>query len=342
MRCAVVGHVEWVEFARVPRDAGARARSSTPTEVWAEPAGGGAVVARQLALLAGRCELFTALGDDELGPRGGAPARGARRRRARRAGAATTRRAWTHVDADGERTITVLGDKLLPRGPLPLDGYDLVFFVSGDVGGAALGARGALPRGDGARAADAAARPASPLDLLVASANDPGERYDGSLDARHVALTDGAHGGTLDGEPYAAAPRRRVVDTYGAGDSSPRRSRSRSRAATRRAAAVALAARAGAAVIGGAGPVRGAASVAGVSARVSWISLTPVKATMLHLVDEAELLESGVRGDRRFYLVDERGRLVSNKDHGPLQLVHADYDEDADTLSMRFPDGERA
>jgi hypothetical protein len=76
------------------------------------------------------------------------------------------------------------------------------------------------------------------------------------------------------------------------------------------------------------------------TARVSWISLTPVKATMLHLVDEAELLESGVRGDRRFYFVTERGRLLSNKDHGPLQLVRAEYDADADTLSLRFPDGE--
>ena len=53
---------------------------------------------------------------------------------------------------------------------------------------------------------------------------------------------------------------------------------------------------------------------------------------MLHLVDEVDLLESGVRGDRRFYLVTERGRLVSNKDHGPLQLVRADYDADADVL----------
>jgi uncharacterized protein YcbX len=76
------------------------------------------------------------------------------------------------------------------------------------------------------------------------------------------------------------------------------------------------------------------------TARVSWISLTPVKATMLHLVDEAELLESGVRGDRRFYFVTERGRLVSNKDHGPLQLVRAEYDADADTLSLRFPEGD--
>ena len=75
------------------------------------------------------------------------------------------------------------------------------------------------------------------------------------------------------------------------------------------------------------------------NARVSWISLTPVKATMLHLVDEVEVSESGVRGDRRFYLVTEAGRLVSNKDFGPLQLVRADYDEADDALTMRFEDG---
>jgi len=76
------------------------------------------------------------------------------------------------------------------------------------------------------------------------------------------------------------------------------------------------------------------------TARVTWISLTPVKATALQHVDEIELLESGLRGDRRFYLVTERGRLVSNKDHGPLQLVRSHYDEDADVLSLTFADGE--
>jgi uncharacterized protein YcbX len=77
-----------------------------------------------------------------------------------------------------------------------------------------------------------------------------------------------------------------------------------------------------------------------VNARVAWISLTPVKATALHLVDEIDLLESGPRGDRRFYFVTETGRLVSDKDCGDLQLVHADYDEETDELSLRLPDGE--
>src|SRR3954452_12472146 len=180
--------------------------------VWEEPAGGGAVVARQLALLAGRCELFTALGDDPLGSQAA--------ERLAELGidvhvkwGGATRRAWTHVDRAGERTITVLGDKLLAAGPLPLDGYDLVFFVAGEPE-ALRSARRArfvagtvreLPTLQGANVE---------LDLLVASANDPDERYDGSLRVRHVASTDGANGGMLDGEPYAAASANSVVDTY--------------------------------------------------------------------------------------------------------------------------------
>ena len=75
------------------------------------------------------------------------------------------------------------------------------------------------------------------------------------------------------------------------------------------------------------------------TARVAWISFTPVKATAVHLVDEIELLETGLEGDRRFYFVSEADRLVNNKDYGPLQLVRAEYDERADVLALRMPDG---
>jgi uncharacterized protein YcbX len=37
-----------------------------------------------------------------------------------------------------------------------------------------------------------------------------------------------------------------------------------------------------------------------VTARVSWVSLTPVKALALEHVDEIELLQDGLRGDRPF------------------------------------------
>jgi 16S rRNA (guanine527-N7)-methyltransferase len=75
-----------------------------------------------------------------------------------------------------------------------------------------------------------------------------------------------------------------------------------------------------------------------VSARISWISLTPVKALALNHVDEIELLEGGLRGDRRFYLIDERNWLVSDKGHGRLQLVRAHHDEERDALTLRLPD----
>jgi MOSC domain-containing protein len=76
------------------------------------------------------------------------------------------------------------------------------------------------------------------------------------------------------------------------------------------------------------------------SGRIAWISLTPVKATALQLVDEVELLESGPEGDRRFYFITDAGRLFNNKDCGPLQRVRAEYDEHAETLCLRFEDGE--
>jgi uncharacterized protein YcbX len=77
-----------------------------------------------------------------------------------------------------------------------------------------------------------------------------------------------------------------------------------------------------------------------VTARISWISMTPVKALALEHVDEIEVLESGLRGDRRFFLVDERNRLVNNKGRrGPLQLVHGSYDEHSNALSLRLADG---
>ena len=75
------------------------------------------------------------------------------------------------------------------------------------------------------------------------------------------------------------------------------------------------------------------------TARIAWISRTPVKALKLQQLDDVELREDGVEGDRQFYLVGESGRLISNKDHPVFQLVAADYDGGADTLTLRFPEG---
>ena len=90
MRVAVVGHVEWIEFARVP-EMPAPGTIVHAVERWEEPGGGGAVAAVQLAKLAGEGLFLTALGDDPLGERSaeallgvgavcGSPLRGARSR----------------------------------------------------------------------------------------------------------------------------------------------------------------------------------------------------------------------------------------------------------------------
>jgi hypothetical protein len=74
--------------------------------------------------------------------------------------------------------------------------------------------------------------------------------------------------------------------------------------------------------------------------RVSWISATPVKALAVEQLTEVELLERGLRGDRHFYLVDEANRLVNNKGRrGPLQLIHATFDEKAPWLTVWLADG---
>jgi uncharacterized protein YcbX len=75
------------------------------------------------------------------------------------------------------------------------------------------------------------------------------------------------------------------------------------------------------------------------TARVSWISFTPVKGTALQLVDEVEVLDSGLAGDRRFYFIGERGRRINAEDSSLLQLVRAEYDAAADELTLRFTDG---
>jgi hypothetical protein len=77
-----------------------------------------------------------------------------------------------------------------------------------------------------------------------------------------------------------------------------------------------------------------------VSGRVSWISLAPVKSTAMHSVEEIDLLESGPKGDRRFYFIGERGRLINDEDCSALQLVRAEYDEGADELTLRFDGGQ--
>ena len=230
MRTAVVGHVEWVEFARVQRvpEPGEIIRAESS---FAEAAGGGGVAAVQLARLAGECTLYTALGDDNVGERARArlTGLGVRVEAAVRAGE-PTRRAWTYVDGAGERTITVIGERLeaTAADPLPWDdlaGVDAVYFTAGDAG-ALRAARAARALVATARVMDVLEAAGVPLDAVVASSADASERYRPIEPAPElVAVTGGAAGGTWTaregrtGTWAAAMVPGPVRDAYGCGDS---------------------------------------------------------------------------------------------------------------------------
>jgi ribokinase len=248
---AVVGHVEWVQFARVSRipRPGEVVHASDPLE---EPAGGGAVAAVQLARLAGKAVLMTALGDDEHG----------RRARARLAeldvdvhaatASAPTRRAVTLVDDARERTITTLGARLQPSGDdaslrwQALAQADAIYFTAGDLAALRLAREAARVLVASPRAYDALGHGVA-VDVLVLSAEDEIERR--ALERVHedaalIVLTEGARGGSYrsgrgrkagdagdrrkDGGGHRGDPGGRwaaaelpgePVDSYGCGDS---------------------------------------------------------------------------------------------------------------------------
>src|SRR5215213_10953748 len=200
MRVAVVGHVEWCEFAEVPH-------VPRPGEIihasatFGEPAGGGAVAAVQLRKLAGDASLFTAFGDDETGHRCEAELHEHGVRVQARFHPEPQRRAFVHL-TEGERTITVLGPRLGPSGASDLqwellDDTDAVYVTAGDVDAVRQARRArilvATPRG-----LDTLAEAHVELDALVSSGRDPGERYSpGDLDPEPsvVVRTLGSAGG---------------------------------------------------------------------------------------------------------------------------------------------------
>jgi len=230
-RVGVVGHIEWIQFAVVPR-VPAQGEIVHATAAFEVAAGGGAVAAAHLAKLAGTATFLTAVGDDDHGARScdELVARGVTLHAAVRSGA-RTRRGLTYLDADHERTITLLDPRLIPHASdeLPwavLSDLDAVYFTGGDAD-ALRAARAARVLVATPRALDVIAESGVQLDVLVSSANDPGEQVAaGALDPapRLVVRTGGAAGGSwssVDGDAgtWAAEPLPGPpVDSYGSGD----------------------------------------------------------------------------------------------------------------------------
>lgn len=229
LRLAVVGHVEWMTFAQVDElpVAGRIAHATTSLE---QPAGGGAVCAVRMAQLTGsRVIFFTALGRDAIGrachealQELGLELHVAWRDR-------PTRRGFSMVDSDGDRAITVIGERLQPErlDPLPweqLETCDAVFASAADAA--------ALQACRTARVMTATPRvrlhnlqqAGITLDALIGSGLDPGEQLPdepGFPTPNIQILTEGAEGGLcIPGGRYdASPPPGPCIDSYGCGDS---------------------------------------------------------------------------------------------------------------------------
>ncbi|NOY93392.1 MAG: hypothetical protein GXP55_19580 [Deltaproteobacteria bacterium] len=234
MRVAIIGHTEWVTFARVPH-APAAGEIVHASESWEELAGGGGVAAAELARLAhahgDSVMFFSAIGDDEVGAR----VRSSLEARALDLQLATRRaphpRAVTLLDDDSERTITVLAPPLGCRGSdaldwSALDACDALYFCKGDAA-ALREARRARVLVATARVLDVIREAGVFVDVLVRSAHDASELYapgDLAPPPALVVSTEGAAGGstiTSTGEHgrWVAAPApASIADTYGAGD----------------------------------------------------------------------------------------------------------------------------
>ena len=265
----MVGHVEWIEFARVER-VPVTGEIVHARETWEEPGGGGAVAAVQLAKLAGEGTLFTAVGDDELGHRAHAALEGLGLRVEAAFRDEPQRRGFVYVDSAGERTITVIGSRLGPHRDDPLDwslleGADAVYATAGDPG-AIRAARAARALVGTARDLATLQEAGVELDALVSSGRDVGERYEpGSLEPepRLVVRTAGAAGGRWEASDgtsgsWEATPLPGPVrDAYGAGDSFAAGLTYGLGAGLDLDAALRVAARCGAACLTGRGPYEG-------------------------------------------------------------------------------------
>ncbi|MFO0076133.1 MAG: PfkB family carbohydrate kinase [Cyanobacteriota bacterium] len=228
---AAVGHVEVVSFVEVEQlpVAGSIGHATHFQEL---AAGGGAVVAVQLAKLSGRpVPFFTSLGRDAAGEQAAAQleALGLELHVAWRD--APSRRGISFSDARGERSSTVIGDRRTPPAAVALpwhlrEACGGVFVTAADPAALRLARRARVLAATPRVRLETLREAAVPLDALIGSGLDPAEHYEpGDLqpEPRLVIATEGAAGGRLTpggpGGRFLAPERQRPpLDAYGAGD----------------------------------------------------------------------------------------------------------------------------
>jgi len=229
LKFAVVGHIEWMNFLKVDQlpKQGAISHSENSIEF---PAGGGAVIAKTLSdLTSNDIHFFTSLGDDYYGKKSfdilstmGIKLHVAWSDK-------PTRRGFSLIDSDGERSITVIGERLAPTFRDDLDWkifkqMDGVFITAAD-SEIFKKARIAKILCTTPRAGINNINKSNVfLDALIGSNLDPGEFFsltELSQDPKYTIKTEGEKGGLVfpGGRYRALKNKNKKVDSYGCGDS---------------------------------------------------------------------------------------------------------------------------
>ena len=229
LKLAVIGHVEWVTFLKVDQLPLA-GEISHAKDCFEEAAGGAAVAAVQMARLINEpVDLITSLGNDNYGEKCyerltklGLNLKVAWREK-------PTRKGISLISKDGERAITVIGERLQPIASdnLPwgdMKNYDGIFVTATDKEGIRL-ARGAKFLSATPRTGEQTLTHSKvKINALIGSGLDPGEKINlkGLVPKPDIYIsTRGKSGGTIFPENIkykSIKPSSKEIDTYGCGD----------------------------------------------------------------------------------------------------------------------------
>ena len=229
LKLAVIGHIEWVTFLKVDQLPLA-GEISHAKDCFEEAAGGAAVAAVQMTRLINEpVDLITSLGKDTYGERCyerltklGLNLKVAWREK-------PTRKGISLISKDGERAITVIGERLQPiaSDDLPwsdMKKYDGIFITATDKEGVRLASKAkfvaATPRTGQTTLRNAKVK----INALIGSGLDPGEKinYEKLVPKPDLYIaTEGKAGGTVYPKKYkykSIKPSSHEIDSYGCGD----------------------------------------------------------------------------------------------------------------------------
>jgi len=229
LKLAVIGHVEWVTFLKVDQLPIA-GEISHATDSFEEAAGGAAVAAVQMARLTnGPVDLITSLGKDNYGEKCyerltklGLNLKVAWREK-------PTRKGISLISKDGERAITVIGERLQPISSdnLPwndMKNYDGIFVTATDKEGIRLARKAKFLSATPRTGEQTLMMSKVKINALIGSGLDPGEIINfEQLEPKpeiYIA-TKGKSGGTIFPKNIkykSIKPSAKEIDTYGCGD----------------------------------------------------------------------------------------------------------------------------